>query len=80
MGRPRKEPPMIIEHLSLPNDMMRRLNEMSERRAMPLMQEAIYMNRSIRQAVRDIYLQGLSDGYGCTSRAEVVVDNSGEAR
>jgi len=65
MGRPRKEPPMIIEQFDLPKDMVRGLNEMSERRAWPLVQEAFNFNRPLKRAVRDVYIQGLADGYEC---------------
>lgn len=52
-----------IEHIDVPRDMMRKLSDLAKRRAWPLMAEAIAYDRPIKQAVRDIYCQGLADGY-----------------
>lgn len=63
MPRPRKTPPPMIERIDLPADMQSNMNDLARRRAWPLMLDAISGDRPLRKAARDIYLQGLADGY-----------------
>lgn len=59
----------IIEHMDLPAEMSRRLDDLATRRAWPVFADATAYERPLFRAIRDVYLQGLADGYECGQRS-----------
>lgn len=68
MGRPKSKPTPLIEVVEIPAQMMRGLDTLTDVRVGAIFRNGMVFDRPLRQIVRDIYLQGLADGYEVAQR------------
>ena len=67
MPRIRRRQP-AVEQMELPAEMSRKMDALAHSRAWPIFTDSTAYERPLMRAIRDVYLQGLADGYECAER------------